>query len=76
MIDLRATYDHVDRDMLFYVLNIRTKPPKITSKLQKHFTQAPKLLLKTLLTLSKCKLVVIEEELNLQFYLIFIWILY
>ena len=25
MIDLRAAYDHVDRDMLFSVLNIRTK---------------------------------------------------
>ena len=31
MIDLRAAYDHVDRDMLFSVLNIRTKAPKITS---------------------------------------------
>ena len=25
MIDLRAAYDHVDRNMLFSVLNIRTK---------------------------------------------------
>ena len=31
MIDLRAAYDHVHRDMLFSVLNIRTKAPRITS---------------------------------------------
>ena len=29
MIDLRVAYDHIDRDMLFSVLNIRTKAPKI-----------------------------------------------
>ena len=34
MIDLRAAYDHIDRDMLFTVLNIRTKTPKITSLLK------------------------------------------
>ena len=37
MIDLRAAYDHVDRDMLFSVLNIRTKAPKITSLLKTHY---------------------------------------
>ena len=30
MIDLRAVYDHIDRDMLFSVLNIRSNAPKIT----------------------------------------------
>ena len=34
MIDLRAAYDHIDRDMLFSVLNIRTKARKITSLLK------------------------------------------
>ena len=38
MIDLRAAYDHVDRDMLFSVLNIRTKAPKITSLLKALYT--------------------------------------
>ena len=38
MIDLRAAYDHVDRDMLFSVLNIRTKAPKITSILKALYT--------------------------------------
>ena len=30
MIDLRAAYDHIDRDILFSVINIRTKAPKVT----------------------------------------------
>ena len=38
MIDLRAAYDHVDRDMLFSVLNIRTKASKITSILKALYT--------------------------------------
>ena len=38
MIDLRAAYDHIDRDMLFSVLNIRTKAPKITSLLKALYT--------------------------------------
>ena len=38
MIDLRAAYDHVDRDMLFSVLNIRTKAPIITSLLKALYT--------------------------------------
>lgn len=38
MIDLRAAYDHVDRDMLFSVLDIRTKAPKITSILKALYT--------------------------------------
>ena len=33
-IDLRAAYDHIDRDMLFSVINIRTKSPKLTSILK------------------------------------------
>ena len=33
MIDLRAAYDHIDREMLFSVLNIQIKAPKITSLL-------------------------------------------
>jgi len=31
MIDLRAAYDHVDRKMLFSVVDIRTKATKLTS---------------------------------------------
>lgn len=38
MIDLRAAYDHVDRDMLFSVINIRTKAPKITTILKALYT--------------------------------------
>ena len=34
MIDLRAAYDHIDRDMLFSVINIRTKSPILTSILK------------------------------------------
>ena len=37
MIDLRAAYDHIDRDMSFSVLNIRTKAPKITNVLRTMF---------------------------------------
>ena len=73
MIDLRAAYDHIDRDMLFSVLNIRTKAPKITSLLKALYT-GTKASIKN--TLSKCILVVVKEELNLQFCLIFIWISY
>ena len=29
LIDLRAAYDHVDRNMLFSVVDIRTKAPKL-----------------------------------------------
>ena len=43
---------------------------------KKHFNTDTKASIKTLLTLSKCTLVVVKEELNLQFYLIFIWISY
>ena len=74
-IDLRASYDHVDQDMLFSVLNIRNKAPKITSLLIALYT-GTKSSIKTLLILSKCTLVVVKEELNLQFCLIFIWISY
>ena len=73
MIDLRAAYDHIDRDIS--VLNIRTKAPKITSLLKELYT-GTKASIKTLLTLSKCTLVVVKEELNPQFYLIFISISY
>ena len=38
MIDLRCAYDHIDRDILFSVLNIRTKAPKITSLLKALYT--------------------------------------
>ena len=76
MIDLRAAYDHVDRDMLFSVLNIRTKAPKITSLLKALYTGTKASIKNTLLTLSKCTLVVIKGQLNLLFYLIFIWISY
>ena len=38
MIDLRAAYDHVERNMLFSVVNIRTKAPKITSILKSLYT--------------------------------------
>ena len=38
MIDLIAAYDHVDRDILFSFLNIRTKAPKITSILKALYT--------------------------------------
>ena len=34
MIDLRAAYDHVDREMLFSVVNIRIKAPKLTAILK------------------------------------------
>ena len=37
-IDLRAAYDHVDGDMLFSILNIRTKAPKITTLLKALYT--------------------------------------
>ena len=37
-IDLRAAYDHIDRDMLFSVINIRTKSPKLTSILKALYT--------------------------------------
>ena len=73
MIDLRAAYDHIDREMLFSVLNIRTKAPKITSLLKALYT-GTKASIKILLIHSKCTLVVVTEELNLQFCLIFIWI--
>ena len=48
IIDPRAAYDYIDRDMLFSVLNIRTKAPKITSLLKSLYTgtKAP---IKTLL---------------------------
>ena len=38
MIDLRAAYDHIDRDMLFSVVGIRTKAPKLTSILKSLYT--------------------------------------
>ena len=38
MIDLTAAYDHIDRDMLFSVLDIRTKAPKLTSILKSLYT--------------------------------------
>ena len=34
MIDLRAAYDHIDREMLFSVISIRTKSPILTSILK------------------------------------------
>ena len=44
MIELRAAYDHIDRDMLFSVLISEIKLLKLHIYL-KHFTQARKLLL-------------------------------
>ena len=38
MIDLRAAYDHVDRNMLFSVVDIQTKAPKLTSILKSLYT--------------------------------------
>ena len=38
MIDLRAAYDHIDRNMLFSVLAIRTKAPKLTAILKALYT--------------------------------------
>ena len=38
MIDLKAAYDHIDRDMLFRVLEIRTKSPKIITILKSLYT--------------------------------------
>ena len=38
MIDLRAAYDHIDRNMLFKVLAIRTKAPLLTSILKLLYT--------------------------------------
>ena len=38
MIDLRAAYDHIDRNLLFRVLEIRTKSPKITTILKSLYT--------------------------------------
>lgn len=38
MIDLRAAYDHIDRNMLFKVLTIRTKAPKLVSILKALYT--------------------------------------
>ena len=38
MIDLKAAYDHIDRNLLFSVLEIRTKSSKITSILRSLYT--------------------------------------
>ena len=38
IIDLRAAYEHIDRDMLFSVVGIRTKAPKLTSILKSLYT--------------------------------------
>ena len=38
MIDLKAAYDHIDRNLLFRVLEIRTKSPKITNILKSLYT--------------------------------------
>ena len=38
MIDLRAAYDHVDRYMLFSVVDIRTKAPQLTYILKSLYT--------------------------------------
>ena len=38
MIALRAAYDHVDRDMLFKVLMIHTKAPKLVLILKTLYT--------------------------------------
>ena len=38
MIDLRAAYDHIDRDMLFSVIAIRTKAPKLIAMLKSLYT--------------------------------------
>ena len=38
MIDLRAAYDHIDRNMLFKVLTIRTRAPKLVSILKALYT--------------------------------------
>ena len=38
MIELRSTYDYVDRNLLFSVLNICTKVSKITSILKALYT--------------------------------------
>ena len=38
LIDLRAAYDHVDREMLFSVVTIRTKAPKLTAILKSLYT--------------------------------------
>ena len=38
MIDLRAAYSHVDRNMLFSVVDICTKAPKLTSILKSLYT--------------------------------------
>ena len=38
MIDLRAAYDHIDRNMMFKVLSIRTKAPKLVNILKAVYT--------------------------------------
>ena len=38
MIDLRAAYEHIDRDMLFSVVDIKNKAPKLTSILKWLYT--------------------------------------
>ena len=38
MIDLKAAYDHIDRNLLFRVLEIRTKSPKIVNILKSLYT--------------------------------------
>ena len=74
MIDLRAAYDHIDRDMLFSVLNNRAEAPKITSLLKALYTGTKASIKNTVnsFQVHKCTLVVVKEELNLQFCLIYI----
>ena len=38
MIDLKAAYDHIDRNMMFKVLSIRTKAPNLVNILKAVYT--------------------------------------
>ena len=38
MIDLRAAYDHIDRNIMFKVLSIRTKAPNLVNILKAVYT--------------------------------------
>ena len=73
MIDLRAAYDHIDQVMLFSVLNIRTKAPKITSLLKALYTGTKASIKNTVNSFqvhTGCR----QGGIDLQFCLIFIFI--
>ena len=62
MIDLRAAYDHVDRNMLFSVVDIRTKAPKLT--FSSRYILVHRQQSKTLSIVSKYTMAVAKAVLN------------